>query len=714
MTSSSQSGSTPPSEVMSRIQSKSTPELQAQSQSARSRDRQRREHDRRESERQELERKDLERRELEHREHSRRNSRDQRLRSAEPLTPPANREILQNATPSSRSRRDTQYALSSSTASRTQQYERENSQRQSTPHNEYPLDGMTMYCRPGALVSDAASSSGSPVARPPSSHASGSDYSNPTSVSSLGDVVPPPSIGGDRRGSPTKQQQITKDDPTQKRRSGFFSSGGPFRRKSKSEKESNRQMQLQQQQVQQQQAQQQQQQAQQQQAQQQQAQQQQQVTQQRRIEAQRQQEQAQNRPTGSSSARSNRNTWAPGTITKNTIASQGGQNRGGYESGSSNRRQQELLIGNDRHESPEPIDPRASLALNVGGNVFDVSTPAIKDRSLQKPQEEEEEVPDLDPIAQALAELKGVTKGSTGSRNTADRYFGLATPTPGTIPTPNSNPGTASSQRGTPLPGYAPPKSSALGLPPPAFTSAQMIESTKRYVNQRDQMLDGPPQMPAAAAENSLRGNSGRQRANTMDYAGNRAQSRQSSHDIPRNRQENNRSVSPVPTNRSVSPRPQLYGDHRYRNTSPQPQPMNSYSRGNSPNPYTQSRPGTANSKGQYTAYSHRSMSPMPSGQEVALNGFRNHSPAPSHHSRNDSYGSRGRNPDSVRGGYEGNTSRQSYYEGSQGGSQIGAVSAYQGQVARPRSKSVVDTTRKYTREGRLVLHYGGLFAFSG
>lgn len=157
---------------MSRIQSKSTPELQAQSQSARSRDRQRREHDRRESERQELERKDLERRELEHREHSRRNSRDQRLRSAEPLTPPANREILQNATPTSRSRRDTQYALSSSTASRTQQYERENSQRQSTPHNKYPLDGMTMYCRPGALVSDAASSSGSPVARPPSSHAS--------------------------------------------------------------------------------------------------------------------------------------------------------------------------------------------------------------------------------------------------------------------------------------------------------------------------------------------------------------------------------------------------------------------------------------------------------------------------------------------------------------------------------------------------------------
>lgn len=684
MSSSSQSQSPAPSEALSPIQSKPSPEPQAQSQSTRSRGGQRREHERRDSERQELERKELERREnerreLERREHGRRNSRDQRLRSAEPLTPPANREIVSNTTPSSRSRRDTQYALSqqqgSSTPSRSQRYEREHAQRQSiqnTPHNEYPLDGMTMYCRPGNLVSDATSSSGSPVARPPSSHASGSDYSNPTSVSSHEVAAPPASRGDDRKGSPTKQQQITKkEEDSQKRKSGFFSSGGPFRRKSKSEKEQHRQIQLKQQAQQQQQAQQ----------------------EQRRIETQRQQEQAQIMPPGSS--RSNRNTWSPAAAQTNMVPAQHGQNRGGYEGGSSNRRQQaELMIGNNRHESPEPIDPRASLALNVGGNVFDVSTPDIKDKNRQT---QEEETPDLDPIAQALAELKGVTKGSTGSRNTADRYFGLATPAPGSAP--NSGSGPVPSQRGTPLPGYAPPKSSALGLPPPAFTSAQMIESTQRYVNQRDQMLDGPPQMPAAAEDNQSRHNLGRQRSKTMDYSDTRTQSRQSSHEG--SRQQQNRSVSPIP-NRSVSPRPQLYGEDRYRGNSPQP--MGSYSRGPSPNPYTQSRPGTANSKGQYTAYSHRSVSPMPSGQEVALSGYRTHSPAPSHHSRNDSYGSRGGAPaGSVRGGYDRGSSRQSYYEGSQ----IGAVATYQGQVARPRSKSVVDTSRQYSRDGRPIIHYG-------
>lgn len=659
--------------ALTRVQS--PPELQPKPTSTRSRGGQRQEPDR-----QEVERKEHERRELERRENDRRGGRDQRLRSsAEPHTPPANREIVTNTTPSSRSRRDSQYALSqqgSSTPSRSQQYEREHAHRQSiqnTPHNEYPLDGMTMYCRPRNNVSDATSSSGSPVARPPSSHASGSDYSNPTSVSSHGEVavaIPPPSNrGGDRRGSPTKmvQQQIAKkeDDSAQKRKSGFFSGGGPFRRKSKSEKEQHRQLQQQQQQ--------------------------QLAQEQRRIETQRPQEQAQVAPPGSS--RSNRSTWSPAAVQNNT-----GQSRGGYENGSSNRRQKsELMIGNKRHDSPEPIDPRASLALNVGGNVFDVSTPGIKDKNRQKTPEEE--VPDLDPIAQALAELKGVTKNSTNSRNTADRYFGIATPAPGSTPAPpGSSSGPAPSQRGTPLPGYA-PKSSALGLPPPAFTSAQMLESTQRYVNQRDHMLDGPPQMPAAAEDNSSRHGSGRQRAKTMDYAGPRAQSRQSSHD-GRNRQENNRSTSPLP-NRSVSPRPQLYGEDRYHSVSPQP--MNNYSRGPSPNPYTQSRPGTANSKGQYTAYSHRSASPMPSGQEVALSNFRAHSPAPSHHSRNDSYGSRGRShAGSVRAGYDGNNSRQSYYDNSQ----AGAVATYQG-GGRPRSKSVVDTGRQYSRDGRPIMHYG-------
>jgi hypothetical protein len=48
------------------------------------------------------------------------------------------------------------------------------------------LDGMTMYCRPGNMISDSSASS-SP-ARSPSGQDAGSDYSNPTSVSGGSEV----------------------------------------------------------------------------------------------------------------------------------------------------------------------------------------------------------------------------------------------------------------------------------------------------------------------------------------------------------------------------------------------------------------------------------------------------------------------------------------------------------------------------------------------
>lgn len=579
----------------------------------------------------------------------RRESSDRRRRNAdEPSSPLSAREV---AVTTSASRRDDQ-----STASTSRRHDQKDIQ--NVPHNEYPLDGMTMYCRPGAMISDG-SSHGSPVAlRPDSSHES-SEYSNPTTISSASE--------NQALRQQQQQQQVvpaSKDDDNKsmKRKSGFFSGGGPFRRKSRSEKidrQQQRELALQAQ---------------------------------RQIEAERLQQEQQavaNRPTPNT-----RNTWSP-AVQRNEIAV--GQNRPGPGYGSATGRQQStpMMLGGERSNSPDPIDPRASIALNVGGNVFDVAPPANEQRQLaQQPPLEPEA--SADPIAQALAELKGVTKNSIG-RNSADRYYGIATPAPSATPRPGSS--VAAAQRGTPPPTYI-PKTSALDLPPPAFTSAQMQQTTQRYIAQRENILDAP-QMPAASESGSTR-----QRSKTLDYQ--RPQSTHGSREVAMTR-DDPRAASPNP-NRSVSPRPQIFGDDAYRNSSPKPQ--SSYSRGPSPNPYTQSRPGTAQSNrppGQYAAYGGGSPGP---GQELALSGpqntFRGASPAPSSHSRNDSYNARSRSrAGSIRDGYGSNNGRHSVYEGSTGG---GAVQMYQSpqQMARPRSKSQAGN-RQFASDGRPILYYGML-----
>lgn len=97
------------------------------------------------------------------------------------------------------------------------------------PHNEYPTDGMTMFCRTDGQ-SDL--SAGSPVR--PSSRDTQSDYSNPTSLSSVeptsGAISPVKQLGGQ------VSHPISPSKPIQKKRSGFFSNS-PFRRRSKQEKE---------------------------------------------------------------------------------------------------------------------------------------------------------------------------------------------------------------------------------------------------------------------------------------------------------------------------------------------------------------------------------------------------------------------------------------------------------------------------------------------
>ncbi|GMF71114.1 unnamed protein product [Aspergillus oryzae] len=103
----------------------------------------------------------------------------------------------------------------------------------SVPHNAYPTDGMTMFCRTGP---PSERSSGTNSAYRPSSRDSQSEVSNPTSMSSQ----EPPSA----RQSPTKPTNgvplhgMGTDKQIQKKRSAFFSNS-PFRRKSRHDKERN-------------------------------------------------------------------------------------------------------------------------------------------------------------------------------------------------------------------------------------------------------------------------------------------------------------------------------------------------------------------------------------------------------------------------------------------------------------------------------------------
>ncbi|PYI05922.1 SH3 protein [Aspergillus sclerotiicarbonarius CBS 121057] len=99
------------------------------------------------------------------------------------------------------------------------------------PHNAYPTDGMTMFCRTGP---PSERSSGTNSAYRPSSRDSQSEISNPTSMSSQ-----EPSSA---RQSPTKPTNgvalpgLGGDKQVQKKRSAFFSNS-PFRRKSRHDKD---------------------------------------------------------------------------------------------------------------------------------------------------------------------------------------------------------------------------------------------------------------------------------------------------------------------------------------------------------------------------------------------------------------------------------------------------------------------------------------------
>lgn len=473
------------------------------------------------------------------------------------------------------------------------------------PHNEFPTDGMTMFCR--TAPPSERSSAASPMR--PSSRDSQSEYSNPTSFSSQeppsGKQSPVKQNNGpsDSMGSPLKQ--------VQKKRSGFFSNS-PFRRKSKSEKNG--------------------------------------------------------RDQGAGpvfAPPTSHNTWSP------TTSRDGGSNNSptrSYARGSSSTNP------HGRHSgSPEPVDPRANFQLNVGPNVFDVASPD-SNRNKPTPNPMNPPVKELDPIAQALAELKGINKQSS-VRMSADRYHGIATPAPpGTPSTPtplahhSDNP---TAQHDTPPPSYHDPQPmKRLDLPRPAFTSKQMHETTRKYVGQTKEMYgSSKPGHHSGGPEIS-------------------------------------RSSSPLPI-RSISPRPGY--------NSSQGQPTGGYPRGSSPNPHSgggrpRQTPNTSPAKPKYSGgkaggnYSRhetpneiqRSVSPQPQFSRQERPNSSAGSMALQLAEGGSTINQRGRGGGVVR--------PVSYYGGQQ---PLGnEVEMHNGNGGRARSKSVADG-RQYTKDGRPILQFG-------
>lgn len=573
-------------------------------------------------------------------------------------------------TPPSREATIPQKTLSDRTVQPQLDYRREPSRLQyeqaqhgslaAVPHDPYPMDGMTMLCRTGPSSDRSSAHSG----LRPSSRESHSEYSNPTSFSSIEPL-------GSKQ-LPVKQDIVlapAAEKSVQKKKSGFFQSRSPFRRKSKHEKETQ----------------------------------------------------------GTVATASHRNTWSA----KSAPSYQDTTSRRPQMYGSNSQ----TSIADRQVASPEPVDPRASFQLNVGNNVFDVATPGRRNTAPQEKPEAE-----LDPIAQALAELKGVTKQSS-SRVSADHYSGMATPAPGSTsasrPVPTAmatgdNGAKMAGMRGTPPPSYDQPVS-RLGLPQPAFTSKAMQQTSQKYQTQTQNIFHAShsrSESEGAYASSSqsrpgTRGNDIPRATSPLPRRSVSPRPLQSRQSVSPRPIQPRQSVSPRPiqSRQSVSPRP----SQSRQSVSPRPshssQVMNSDPRQGygsvSPNPYgghQQSRPqqSTQHRSSDQSYYRHnppadiaRAVSPAPFrerpsssrayGEDMSLQ----LAPVP-----DDVYGQQG----GRHGGGRPNTSGNrpvTLYNG-QGGQhqQVAQVDP------RQRSKSVADG-RQYNRDGRPIMHFGKFVLFT-
>ncbi|KAJ6011172.1 hypothetical protein N7451_002584 [Penicillium sp. IBT 35674x] len=476
------------------------------------------------------------------------------------------------------------------------------------PHNAYPTDGMTMFCRTGPP--SERSSAASPYR--PSSRDSQSDVSNPTSMSSVEAPAPvqkaaPPLPSVMKLQSSPKPINNTppagaQDDKSSKKKSAFFSNS-PFRRKSRHDKE---------------------------------------------------------RPAIAATSTS-RSPWS--SPTKQSTPT---------KPAPPPATQPERPSG-----SPEPVDPRANFQLNVGNNVFDVASPD-KDASKTGSQAATANEDELDPIARALADLKTTGGKQPSLRVSADRYHGISTPTPSA---PSSTYGGNNAAAAPPA--YNDPNVKRLGAPEPAFTAKQMQKTTQRYTGQTASMLRGGSNNPAMAPRETAK-------PQEVPRARSPAPSRS-----PAPRRSASPQVSPRVDPRTgyggggTSPSPSTYqsGSARSRySASPTPrraQEQPPYS----PNDYARRAASPA-------ASSHRAVSPQPQfrqqvrpssagGMELQLSA-----------GQDDMYG----NGSQYGGSTRGDGRPRSYYGGNNGGPPVGR--------SRSRTVAVADPGRKFSRDGRPILHF--------
>ncbi|PYH78969.1 putative cell division control protein [Aspergillus uvarum CBS 121591] len=497
------------------------------------------------------------------------------------------------------------------------------------PHNAYPTDGMTMFCRTGP---PSERSSGTNSAYRPSSRDSQSEVSNSTSMSSQ-----EPSSA---RQSPTKPINGVAlpgmDKQVQKKRSAFFSNS-PFRRKSRHDKD---------------------------------------------------------RHSGPAQAPARSTYEAPAKQASPIKAPQPQQPISIPDSG--------RVSG-----SPEPVDPRANFQLNVGNNVFDVESPDNDTKKTAQASKKADE--EQDPVARALADLKGAGKQSA-TRVSADRYHGIATPVPPPVAAPTATPGSVA----TPPPAYNDSSLKRLDAPQPAFTAAQMQKTTQRYTGQTQSMLRGTSQAPrrnsgqtqeaprakSPAPRRSASPQVNPPRVDTRMSQYSRAASPSPS-SYQSNSMKNRYAQSPTvstPPQRPVDATPRSrrgsVATNMPRAVSPQPQyrqsPTAAASRAVSPQPQFRQPPRAVSPQPQFRQPP-RAVSPQPQfrqqarpssagGMELQLS-----SPSDMYGGTNDGYASR---RDSGR--------PMSYY-----GDNASVRSR-----SRSRSMAVADPGRQFSRDGRPILHF--------
>ena len=538
------------------------------------------------------------------------------------------------------------------------------------PHNQYPTDGMTMFCR--SDISNSINGSALSSSTRPDSRDSHSDYSAPSSFTSA-----EPASGA---ASPTKMAPIngvplpgmtSPEKSVLKKRSGFFNS--PFRRKSRKEHDH-----------------------------------------------------------PSTSSPPNRHDWNVSASTSSRInlnapvpSTQSSPTK------SSNRNPFNRNAGAVAPEGEEAADPRASFQLNVGNNVFDVASPdshqstpkasATSNRRSQflPPSSIGDDM--HDPIARALAELKS-SSGGTGmskqasTRVAVDRYHGVATPAPdqevAARPALLSAESQAriAAQRGTPPPAYDTPSGraqSALGVPQPAHTKKEMLNRTQTWGT--DSVASAPrarEQSRPGTRDGRRSPGPGMMRAASPQPQQYQQRSRSPAPGmVPRAAsplpQQQYRSRSPAPgMQRAASPQPQSYqANSNIRSRSPAPGMMlqNSGSHGHSssqyraasPNPYARQSRGQPNQAPRQGS----GMEMQLSSQDVT---------------RYDGSGS-GRNRQNMRpnSSFGGDRYQQSQGQGYDGGRDPRGRSSGEIELRRERSKSLANIPIRGAPQQQPVLYYG-------